>query len=649
MQLKSIVCWLLFAATCSLHAQQKNEPVLMTVNGTPITLSEFEYSYHKNNTQNTLDNKSLEDYVKLYTNFKLKVEEAKAQGLDTTKAFVNEYNNYRGQLADPYLQDSVPMQQTAQKIYNRIKDNVEVSHILLMLPRQTFPKDTLEVWNKIMNIRKQIVDGKADFNDIAATHSEDPSAKQSTPAGYMGWTAPMMFVDEFEDAMYATSINSVSMPIRTQFGYHLIKVHNRRPNPGEVKVAHIMFGFRPDMTNLQKDSIKTEAEKVYQKAQSGEDFAKLAKQYSTDNYSKDKGGEMNWFGVARMPKEFENASFALKKREDISPLITTKFGYHIIKLIDKKPMSNWKEAKKQIEANLERGMRKNELTALRLERLKKENQFKMHTGTYTSIESKAKTQFPTDSAFINDVSNSKKVLFEINNNKYLTSDFANYLNVHKQPVNPLSTEDLRQKFNQYLLDTFMKAKDQSLAEKHPEFRFLSQEYHDGILLFEVMNREVWEKSQQDTTGLETFFAQNRAKYNWNTPKYVGKIILCKDDYSRNKIDSLLQTHPQKITPSIKQLQSIDEKIKIKIETGTWVKGENDFVDYTAFRGETAPATTDQYPLYIVQGTMKKNPDLNDIRGEVISDYQIYLEKKLLNKLHKKFNVKINKGVLRKVK
>lgn len=631
-----------------LHAQQ-TDPVVITINGKPITKSEFEYTFHKNNSDNALDKKSLDEYVDMFVDYKLKVEEAKALGLDTVTTFVKEYNSYRSQLALPYLVNEEVKNQLAREAYERKKIETESSHILIGLPRQYYPKDTLVAYNKMMDIRNKIVIEGEDFNEMAAMYSEDPSAQKVTPAGHLGWMGALRFVDEFEHGMYQTGINEVSLPIRSQFGYHLIKVHNRRPNMGDVKVAHIMLAMHPAMSEVQRDSVKKIADDVYKQLQKGADFAELAKKYSTDVNSKEKGGELAWFASGQYPKPFEEAAFSLQNKGDYSKPISTAYGYHILQLIDKRPMASFEDSKESIMGSFLRGLRIKEVQQGEIDRILRTTNFAANNETYKKMAAITDSIFVGDPKFRQYYPNKEDILFTINGKDYRVADFYEYLNTDKYALYPLSTDDLKGKYNKFLLNLLKAEEIRTLEDNNPEFKNLSQEYYDGILLFELMNQEIWGKAQTDTIGLENYYAKNQKNYKWNQPKFSGAVILTANAQIKGQIENLLHLPTDSLYRKLEEMQEADKNFKIKIDKGSWSKGENTFVDFKAFDGDTYPATENSFPFYLVVGQVQSQPQLDDIRGEVINDYQQYLEKELMVKLRKKYPVKLNKRQLKRVK
>ncbi|OJU55920.1 MAG: hypothetical protein BGN96_15245, partial [Bacteroidales bacterium 45-6] len=509
---------------------QKNDPVVVKINGNPVTKSEFEYIYHKNSSAGDSDKKSLDDYLNLFVNYKLKVEEAKTQKLDTAASFLKEYSGYRAQLAEPYLQDTVSELALAKKYYDRLGENLEVSHILIPLgKKELLPADTLAAYNKALDVWKKLTDAShpMSFENAAAEFSADHSEKKP---GYLGWVTANMLVAPFENAMYGLKPGEISLPVRTSFGYHIILLHNRRPDVGQSRVAHIMFGTNSGMTPKQIDSVYNQADAVYKKLVAGGDYGQLAKDYSSDKYSSEHGGEIGWVNVgARFPSEWLEASFSLKQVNDFTKPMKTDFGYHIIKLLEKKPREPFSALKPQIVNYIKNGDHKLELESLKITRLETGIKAEVNSKPYLALLSLSNTEFPGDSAFLAQAQNIKKPFLKVDKETYTTDDFLEFLKAEKPRTAAVSTEYLNNRFNSFLLAKLNLAKEHGLSGKYPEFKNLSNEYFDGILLFDVMNREVWQKAEKDTLSLEKYFAANRAKYTWTAPKHKGYVIHCKDE------------------------------------------------------------------------------------------------------------------------
>lgn len=631
---------------------QKNDPVALKINGNPITKSEFEYIYHKNNSAAETDKKSLDDYLNLFVNYKLKVEEAKTQKLDTVASFRKEYAGYKSQLAEPYLQDTVSDFALAEKCYNRLNEDLEVSHILIPFSKQNLlPVDTLETYNKAMDVWKKVTDAAnpMPFEKAAAEYSSD---KSGSKPGYLGWVTGNMLVAPFENMMYNMRVGEISKPVRTNFGYHIIMLHNKRKDSGQARVAHIMFGTNQRMTQAQIDSVSNEAEKVYQKLVAGGDYAQLAKECSSDKYSSEHGGEIGWVSVgSRFPAEWLEASLAIQHVNDYTKPVKTAFGYHIIKLLEKKSRDSFATMRAQLVNFAKNGDRKYELEKMKVDKLKKEYKTDLNTKTYTALESLAETKFPTDSLFLVEAQNIKTPFLKIENNVYPITDFVSFLKTDKPRSGDVSTEYLNNRLNSFLLSKLNQVKEQSLDEKYADFRNLSHEYYDGILMFNIMNQEVWQKAEKDTSGLAKYFSENKTKYAWSAPKHKGYVVHCKDEVTMNKAKEIVaQNKGKKNLPQL--LSDLNDSIAcVTIEVGTWGEGDNAYVDKDFYGKEIKKGKENKrFPLYFIEEkTISAPEEYTDVKGQIVSDYQDYLEKTWVESLHRKYKVETNNKVLSTIK
>jgi len=630
---------------------QSQDPVLMKINNRPVTKSEFEYLYHKNNTS---VQQSLEDYLKLFVDYKLKVEEAMALGMDTTKSFVTEYNGYKNQITQPYLTDTVSELILAKREYDRLGENIETSHILVRFEQKgLLPKDTLAAYEKALSIREKLFAKKPmSFEQAAKEYSEDPSANMSERPGYLGWATAMTFVSPFEDAMYAAKTGEITMPVRSMFGYHIIKVHNRKPDSGKVKVAHIMFSYpQKDATKAEKDSVKKVADDVYAKLLAGGKYEDLCMEYSSDQGSAGRGGSLGWVRIGMgLPSEFLDTAYTLKDTGDISKPISTTFGYHIIKLEDRAPRDSWEESKGQLVGQLKRGDLVYQLTSLGIQRLAEENQYKVDESGREFILSLANNYLPNDSVFISTLQSSEKELLDINGKKYTVKDFSEYLPTANSRFN-VSTDYVSKALEGFIFSKLKDSHIASLGNKYPEYRNLLKEYHDGILLFNVMNEQVWENAATDTLGLINYFKANNAKYKWDSPKYKGNIVYCKDENTMKAAQKLVKKYKgDDLNNYLKAELNNDSVSFVFARKGIWGKGDNKFVDVAAFKLKEAPEPMKDYPLYFVTGKMLSAPeDYLDVKGLVISDLQEQKEKEWLEKLRSKYQVEINDAVLSTIK
>lgn len=623
-----------------------NDPVLMKINGKPVLKSEFEYIYNKNNSNNSLDKKTLDEYVDLFVNFKLKVEEAKAQGLDTTKSFINELAGYRSQLTKPYLTDAKVDESVLQEAYNRLKEDVEVSHILIRVQQNATPADTLDAWKKINTIAKRIE--KEDFAKVAKEVSEDESAKENN--GYIGWVSAFRTVYPFETMAYNTKPGTISKPVRTAFGYHIVKVQGRRESQGEILVAHIMR-FTEQGNDEKNRSAKFKIDSIYDRVKAGDDFGKLANDLSDDRGSATKNGELPWFGAGRMIPEFENAAFALKNKGDMSAPIQSAYGWHIIKLIDRKGIDTFENMKEDLQSKVKRDERASLGLKSFVAKLKSDYKFTTNNESVKEYYSLLDKKTLTDSIFQLEAAKLAKPIMTIAAKAFTQSDFTQFLKANSYTDKTAAADIIDEKYSAFAEKEILAYEDSQLEKKYEDFRFLMQEYHDGILLFEVSNNEVWEKASKDTEGLAKYFNNNKADYKWEKPHYKGRLIMCKDKETFKAAKAIVKKSHNDSIDKYLRTRLNDSIQHVKIEKNIFVQGDNKQVDKLAFKSKSVVEDDKDYPFVFVSGKMLKTlpEDYTDVRGLVTADYQEYLEKEWIAKLRTKFTVEIDKKILETVK
>lgn len=632
---------------------QNQDPVLMKINNRPVKKSEFEYLYHKNNAA---INQSIDEYLNLFVDYKLKVEEALNHRLDTTKSFVKEYESYKRQVILPYLTDTVSDLPVAKKIYDRMGENFEVSHILVAFPREVLlPKDTMEYYNKALAIREKLVGKNAmDFEKAAKEFSEDPSVAEASRPGYMGWTTSLMFVAPFENGMYATKAGEISMPVRSSFGYHLIKVHNRRPDPGKVEASHIMFAFPQRNPNQQQiDSVKTIAQNVYNKLLSGGNYAELCKEYSSDKRSAEQAGNLGWLrtGIG-LPPEFMDAAFALQDTNTVTAPVKTNFGYHIIKIQGKEPRDSWEQMKTQITRHINSSDWADNVNREKIKNLASKVKYQLNQPSYADLISWANSYSPMDSLFLNKIENNNNLLLTVGDQKYTQKDFAEFLKRNANYKYNLSTDIVKSGVENFTYTKLREGYSDAVVTIYPELANLLQEYHDGILLFNIMNEEVWEKAANDTIGLTNYFERNKSKYKWDAPRYKGYIVYCKDEATLKEADKLAKRikKGENLNTYLKESLNNDSVSVVFARRGVWAKGDNKFIDEQVFKTAEKPEPLKDYPYYFVTGSLISAPaEYTDVKGLVISDLQEQKEKEWLSQLKNKYKVEIDPKVLQSLK
>lgn len=654
---------LLLAVVLGFQAMaQEKDPVLLTIDKKEVKLSEFEAIFKKNNNDEPITKEAVSEYLDLYVKFKLKVREAEVLGYDTTKAFKNELEGYRKQLIQPYLSDREVTESLIKEAYERMKHDVRASHILFNVGKDALPKDTLAVYKRAMAARKKVMGG-ADFAKVAQDLSQDPSAK--TNKGDLGFFSALHMVYPFETAAFNQKVGEVSMPVRTRFGYHIIKVTDKRESRGTIRVGHIMVACAKDADEAKVVKQKAKAEELY--AQLREDpqkFRGLAKQYSDDKGSASRGGELAPFGAGRMVPEFENAAFALKADGMISSPVRTEFGFHIIQRLELKGLDTYENLYANVKSKVSRDSRANKSKDVVVDRIKKENGFKENLKARDAFFSRITADQWMKGAWTNDLARGlNKFLFGFytadgDKLEVMQNEFADYL-MTNQPKNSRSKkkvvveEEVNRLYTKMVEERALKFKEDRLPKVNQEYRLLLQEYRDGILLFELTDEKVWSKAIKDTTGLEKFHEGQKDKYMWGERLDVTA-YKCADDATVAKLEKILKKKAKKgyTVEDILGMINTEEVMSLSIENGKYEKGKVEMVDdLTWEKGFTKKENTEEgTTIWVVNEVVKPEPKLlSEVRGLATSDYQTHLEKEWVKELKAKYDVQVNKEVLELVK
>lgn len=633
--------------SCFSLVAQEADPVIMTVNGKKIQKSEFEYIYNKNNPATSSDRKSLDEYVAMFVKFRLKVAAAEAEGLDTIATFRNELDGYRRQLIEPYLTDKKAEESLFQEAYNRMKENVEASYIYINIPEPGSSSDTLAAYKKALSIREKTLKKNADFNQLAVEYSEDPTAKNNR--GFLGYVPVFNAPYEFETLVYNMQPGEISMPSKFQGGYFIVKVTNRRADQGEFLAAHILKMVSKDADSQAQIAAEQKINDIYQKLNEGGDFAATAKQESDDKGTAVKGGELPWFGTGRMTKQFEEAVFAMQKGE-LSKPFRTEFGWHIVLLKDKRSLPSYEEKKKELSEKIRSNTRQNIGTLALVDKLKAEYSFSPNQSAYQSLYTMADHGFPFDSLFIAELKVKKGDLFQLAGVNFTIEDFAKYVSTNAQTRSLLALDAMKEKLQEFEVYSVLDYENKHLEAKYPEFGHLMQEYRDGILLFEISNREVWDKATKEKEKIQSFFEKNKKNYKWEKPHYKGYIVQCTDSKVAKSAKKLMKKLPEDSIPAVfSRTFTKDGKSQVKIKKALFEKGTNPIVDKLAYKTGTMKVDS-LYPEVFLSGkNLKYTPaSYEDVRGEITSDYQNYLEEEWVKSLKQRFKVEINEEVLRSV-
>jgi peptidyl-prolyl cis-trans isomerase SurA len=625
------------------------DPVLMTVGGDPVTKGEFESIYRKNNQKDTKsDRKALEEYLELFTNFKLKVKAAKDAGKDTVKAFQNELKGYRKQLAQPYLTDKDVNDKLINEAYERMKKDVRASHILIKLGSDPSPKDTLIAFNKIMGLRNRVLKGE-DFGVLASANSDDPSAKQN--AGDLGYFTSMMMVYPFENAAYTTPVGQISMPVRTKFGYHILKVVDTRDAQGQVHVAHIMVKVPENAKDSAVAISRKKIEEIADKVKKGEDFASLASNFSDDRTSGKNGGQLPWFGTGKMVPDFEKAAFDLKKDGDISQIIQTQYGFHIIKRLERKGVQAFDEVKAELKQKVTKDSRSQVSRNSVISKIKAENNFKEDTKALIELITKVDTSYYNGKWKAESAAGLIKPLFNLGDVSYSQQDLAKFISENQSKQSKESSLDglVRKAYDAWKDDKIIAFEDAKLESKYQDFRLLMQEYRDGILLFEITDENVWSKALKDSAGMASFYENNKLNYMWGD-RLEAVIYKAKDlkvaKESRKLVDKKIKkgTSIEEITKKV----NASSQLNLQVEEGVFSKGDNETIDkITWIEGVSPDIINADGSVTFVEVRKKMAPapkSISEARGLITADYQTFLEKEWIEQLKKKYSVNVNRAV-----
>lgn len=633
-----IISALACAAILSASASKNADPVLMTINGKDVRQSEFEYLYHKNNLQQ-LAPQSIDEYIEMFIVYKLKVADAEAAGLHQTDAFTKEFNGYCAELSRPYLRDSIVEKRLIEEAYARMATSRKVSHIMLPLGSTYDEKEANRM--KLDSIRTAIVNGSADFGEMAVRYSSDRSARVNN--GSMGYINVNSYPYPFEKTAWETPVGEISPVIEdAPFGFHIIRVEDQRPNPGKVEARHILK-LTNGLSEEEGAAKKAQIDSIYNLLANGGDFDAIARAESEDPGSAANGGRLGWFGPGEMVKEFEDAAFGLKDG-GISAPFKTAYGYHIVQTLAHRGIGSLAEESERIKAAISRDMRSVMPETERMAQLKAELGVKIDSTGLMQARSRMTGDSPAEQLRSLQADNS--LIATVGKRVISIGDVINYI-----PSNVLEgandaftvlNSGLENKINETVVEETRK----NLAENNSEYRNLTNEYRDGILLFEISNRNVWERSASDTEGLQKFFSANRAKYTWDKPHYKGYVIFATNDSIAGEAQKYLAAN-QVENDSLVSVMRANYGRNIKIEKVVTGKGENAIVDNVAFNGERPEAPGRWTAWFGYAGRVIDTPEeANDVRGTVASDYQQLLESEWIKALRKKYKVKLNKKALK---
>ena len=626
----------LLFAVAAFAAKPAADPELMIVDGVPVRVSEFEYLYNKNNTQQ-LEHKTIDEYVDMFVDYKLKVADARHAGIDTTASFLNEYRQFENDLAKPFMRDEAVVDDLLKESYSHLEKDVTVSHIMLpMRPGNDIRLDSL---------RSEIIAGNTTFEDAAAAFSVDRGS--NSRGGLMGSVVPGRYPWAFEKASYDTPKGGVTEVVNSGVGYHIIRVEDIRPSDGEVEASHILLltrGLKPEAAEAQKERIDSLYKVVIAE---GADFADVARRFSQDPGSARNGGSLGWFGRGLMVQPFDSVAFALADGEISKPLATS-FGYHIIYRTAHRKGKDFEEFKKSELKRMESDERANAPERAFIDRVAPLYGASVSEDALRQANEIIDRAGKLDLDVLAEIEALNVPVVRCSGN---TLSFAEILG-GSAPAGVMAT-DMGRAYVADAVDAAFRSQVHDAARKslyveNADYRNLINEYRDGILLYEISNRNVWERAASDKVGLENHFLRNRDKYTWKEPHFKSYVLCATDDATLDRAMAFANTLSTIDPEAFVEQMRKEFGSSVRVERVIAAKGENAITDYLGYGAEAPKADPhSKWKSYgSFAGRVIDAPEVAaDVRGAAVTGYQGELESRWVKHLRNVYPVEVNKKVL----
>ncbi len=632
-----------------LGISQQEDPTLFSINSNPVKVSEFLYIYGKNNGKEAdYSKKSLEEYLALYKKFKLKVAKAKMMRLDTLQELKEELHMYQQQVSNSYIMDKEVTDQLIREIYARQKKDILVKHIFFQFPPNNPPQDTQATYLRAMKAYEALQNG-VPFGKVVQENSDDrTNINHSGDLGYVTAILPDGFY-EIENTIYQLPIGGISRPVKSNSGYHILRVDDIRPARREIEIAQILI--KKPTERPQDQNNKVTALKVYSMIQSGADFNQMVQTFSDDAATKAKDGYIGFVGINQFEKDFEDSVFALQKDGAISAPIESRLGWHIIKRISVKEELPYPQAKEKIKIQLESDSRYQYARNRVLERIKSLNGFMMNEANIQKFISALPPEFTSFSWEVSpDLPDVE--LFRLGNSVFRSMTFAHYLknNTEERLQYANGTAPalvIPAILNKYINEKVIEFEQSHLSEAYPEFKNLMREYEEGILLFEITRQSVWDKASTDTIGLKAFYEKNKTNYKWNERALVNEIFIKSTDelvikpiyeYVRNNsIEKTIKKFNKKNPELVSYEKDYVEKESEDMKSLSWIANY-----ITPYSSDQEKGVTTWKKIAKILPLSQKT--LEESRGYVIADYQDYLEKEWIAQLEKEIKIEVDQQV-----
>ncbi len=643
-------------------AQSYTKKTLITLGDKEITVKEFMDTYEKNNVNTeVIDKKNVDEYLKLYIDFKLKVAEAEDLKMDTAASFIKELNNYRQQLAKPYFSNDDITDELVKEAYERMQYDINAAHILIKCDVNAVPSDTMAAYKKAMSIRERAMKGE-DFGALAAEFSEDPSARdmEEIPGvrkaykgnrGELGYFTVFDMVYPFETGVYNTEVGGISMPVRSSFGYHIIKVNSKTPASGYIRAAHIFLAVDPKDPTKSDSLVKIKAQNIYNEVVNDDkNWTDYVRRYSDDKGTLANNGVLSPFRVNQIVPEFITVVKSLEPNQ-ISEPVKTSFGYHIIKLVGSTVPGTFEYEKEKIKEKVERDMRGQLSEEIAMRRIMKDNNIKEKVKVKDAFIATIDSTIIEGQYVASEKVNGKQVLFSTKDKSWTVQNFIDYIYAKQKRQGFLTPAAYAyQLYDNYLQQEVFAYEDSKLEQKYPEFKALVQEYHDGILLFSLMENQVWNKAAADTLGLQDFYERNKNSYMWND-RVRAIVVTCQ---RKDNVEEIKNLVVEGIEVDSLRTYLRENKSQASVRYTFYQKGENVNVDATEWKEgvvELYPSKVDNSTqiIKIMEVRQPEPKTFKEARGVVTSGYQAELESQWLEQLREKYSVTVDEKLLNKVK
>ncbi|MCC1485038.1 peptidylprolyl isomerase [Winogradskyella immobilis] len=637
------ICIVLCAFLSFVVSSQNDNETLLTIEGEAINVGEFLRLYNKNLDLVKDDSqKDINTYLELFINYRLKLKEAQRLGLDNDANYKKEFTSYRKQLVKNYISENKVTDQLVKEAYDRLQYDIKASHVLILKnPEQ---QDTLTAYNELLKHRDLLL--KEGFE---ATKNKIHNGS-SVLVEDLGYFSAFKMVYDFESVAYKTKPGTVSMPFKTDFGYHVVRVDEKRPSRGTATAAHIMISLN------QKDSLvdpETRINAVYKKLQQGESFEALAKQFSDDKSSSRNGGELRPFKSGQLSSiAFEDAVFGIKKPGDLIGPILTDYGWHIIKLIKIEPIPNYEEAKRNIQAQVKRDSRSKLINSAMVKELSQRYTINKNDTTEDYFINTIKPSYFAGQLQLPEDFDANTLVLSVNDSIYTYGDFIQHLKSKQRTYmrKKVAIKDLVSKeLNLFIENSILKYREDNLEDEDEAFAEVLQEYRDGLLLFDLMEKEIWNKAAKDTVGLKSYYAEHTSNYIWKDR--IDMIMAStSDNETAVKVQNYLKVG--KKNTEIEKILNSDKSQKVIFTKGIF-ETSNDKLPQTLVLEEGVSNVyvhNEGFHVLQINKVLKSKPKtLEETKGTVINDYQNHIENQWIDGLKKRFKVNVNKDVLFKLK